>query len=742
MVTAVDVAICNVYILHSYIRTFVISFETTLQSASSFQIFVVFQTIPTTMDTDTTIDVNPNNSTTDGLSFEISVGDHGALHLESLSQTAADETKNYNEEERRLLHTLSLACHQLQPESEQHSTKRSDLPSTELLWSTIDSALKSLHQIWCNPAFTSKSLQLQKSSHRGSVTVSDHDIEVVVSCLLSIWHHSIDALSGHDKKTPNGDLIWISIVLSCLQLLSQLTHDPRWKHELVHHQIETVVELLKRTVSLFLSTKQPSNHAKSKTCHSAETSNEEKKNDDHRIDESNKSAQSISDTDTGVMQALWRLVKDIGKIGNENGAKSTDYVVIVYEAMYPVICDSNVHHHATWQVDTSAILWQWSVSLARHMVDNAMVWTTIQQMWNRRDTNLDEHKIVAGALSSVVGMLIASVSNEETTTDITSSSSLSSQQSHTFDLNESVRTIQSQDWLIPILLREIHSSDTDGQRRCLRTLRYLLGSNWGKVFVYRHRTSNDLTADLIPIIRTNGNHIDDDTCALACQVIEQILSDGHSDIKLGPYIETSLIEIVMRSSYDNDEKGRQITRRNKLVLCACQTLIASLQCSPWSRSAGCFTEALFEELLYVLHNNIDQPSYHLCFVNLFLQLLAEESRIDNGENEESKPKTTTRIQGICTALASYSSFLEMLAILLSPNATKPEFDAPRIKTIRILTRLLEQNDTKTATSIKNFMAADEHLLTALVNVCLVNNDPASHFKDDAKRIILILIPEL
>ena len=696
------------------------------------------------VDTTTTeVPVDPNRST-DFHSIEIYIGDNHAPHAASSADSAAAANDTENEEERRLLHTLTLTCHKLQPEHNlsQHSDATShctDELSVELLGPAIDSALKSLYKIWLNSTSASHGASislLQKSTAYGNTIVPDHEIEVVLSCILTIWHHTIDLLNTENQ---NG-IVLTSVVLCSIQLVAQSMHYKRWKYELVYHQVENLVQLLTRTISLFLS--NLTNNSESSKCNSYSNS-EEKKNDEHEIDKSSEAKNLEPDSNIVIIKAAFRMIKDISNIGSYDVKNSnstiSDVMVVLYEAICPVICDCKVYSNTVFMFDVSGILWRWSVSLARSMVHNTIVWNAIEYMWmdcREQHSGIDDDKLVLRALSSTVGTLIASVSSGETTA--TKASSSPSPQSNDLNQNESIRTIQEQEWLIPMILKGIHSLDTDGQRRCIRTLRYFTASTWGKSFVYRYASRKDIILDLLPIIRNDGKN-SDETCALACQVLEHILSDGYSELQLGPYIEMFLMETITGQSYGNhtENNGRGIASRNKLVWSACRALTASLQYSPWSRSAGCFTEALFEEILYILHNNIDQPSYHICFVDLFLQLVAEEQRDDN--IDDGNEVKTTRIKGICAELASYSSVLEILAILLSPNATKPEFDVPRSTSIRILSVFLEHDDE--SCSIKKYMATDEHLLTALVNVCSINNG-LTPFKDDAKRIILTLIPEL
>ena len=98
--------------------------------------------------------------------------------------------------------------------------------------------------------------------------------------------------------------------------------------------------------------------------------------------------------------------------------------------------------------------------------------------------------------------------------------------------------------------------------------------------------------------------------------------------------------------------------------------------------------------------------------------------------------TTTRIKGISNLLVSLPAALEIMAILLSPLASGPDFDASRSKAVKVLTIIANEDDRN-----KKPMADDENLLTALVNVCLMTSNEGP-LKDDAKELILALVPEL
>jgi hypothetical protein len=475
-----------------------------------------------------------------------------------------------------------------------------------------------------------------------------------------------------------------------------------------------------------------------------DTNDEEKKNEEYHCDDSNGGKNAEPDCrNDAIIKAAFQLLKDLSYNGSDDNKKTnsnTHYtsMVVVYDTLCPIICDRKVYSQPIYMIEVSSILWRWSVSLAKYMVCNKSVWIAIQYMWteivSETSVGTNSHELVFRALSSTVGLMIASVPSEATTSD--QITALSSLQADKCNQNDSIRMIQTQKWLVPMLLTGIRWHDRDSPRRCLRTLRYLIASTWGKSLVYQYAKHKDLTEALIPIIRHETKHTHD-TSALACQVIEHMLCDGYAELQLGPYIETSLIETIIGPSYGTDANDLGLMNRSKLVLSSCQALTASLQYSPWNRSSGCFTEALFQEMLYVLHNNIDQSSYHISFVNLFLQLVAEEQRI--GNVDDNSIVKTTRVKGICPRLASYTPVLEMLAILLSPSATKSDFEVPRSNAIRILSVLLDHDDE--SNSNRNYMAMDEHLLTALVNVCLINNG-LTPLKDDAKRIIMALIPEL
>jgi hypothetical protein len=175
-----------------------------------------------------------------------------------------------------------------------------------------------------------------------------------------------------------------------------------------------------------------------------------------------------------------------------------------------------------------------------------------------------------------------------------------------------------------------------------------------------------------------------------------------------------------------------------MVLSACDTWTEILQHSPWNRSIGYFTETLFDEILYVLQTNIDRSTYHICFVNFFVQLVSEQPTKDIDSYESNDNKKSTRIKGICLYLASNAAVLETIAILLAPNFSNPEYESSRCSAIHVLQVLLHHDVEK---SIKQLMAADDHLLTALVNLCLMSSE-CSPFKDEVKRIVMTLIPEL
>jgi hypothetical protein len=77
----------------------------------------------------------------------------------------------------------------------------------------------------------------------------------------------------------------------------------------------------------------------------------------------------------------------------------------------------------------------------------------------------------------------------------------------------------------------------------------------------------------------------------------------------------------------------------------------------------------------------------------------------------------------------------MLTTLLSPIAD-PEFDVPRQNAVDALTILVKDDDRN-----KKPLAANENLLTALVNVCLMTNNEGP-LKNGAKQLVLALVPEL
>mmetsp|Transcript_17853 Transcript_17853/g.48557 ORF Transcript_17853/g.48557 Transcript_17853/m.48557 type:complete len:150 (+) Transcript_17853:3-452(+) len=105
---------------------------------------------------------------------------------------------------------------------------------------------------------------------------------------------------------------------------------------------------------------------------------------------------------------------------------------------------------------------------------------------------------------------------------------------------------------------------------------------------------------------------------------------------------------------------------------------------------------------------------------------------DDSEGEEGQDNSS-----FC--LAANSHILEILRLLLSsPSPSSPSFDLQpsQAMTVDTLRHLINHPDTRN----KKALADHEDILTALVNLCLTITKGST--KDEAKRIILALVPEL
>jgi hypothetical protein len=647
------------------------------------------------------------------------------------SQTQGPDETSFEEpisnafanEERRLLHAVTLACHRLNDETRDEEISGAENAPASHWWSTLLDSLNDLYTLWSSPP---SNIHAVDHRHHGNGRGHDLDLEAILSTLLTTWQFAIEGSDLLMKKTP--------ILQTTIKIMSLLSKVPHGKEILLQLHLKTLACLIPSTISYLLTTSVSPQASLMETDHHT-TMHEEKKNDEyHVVDADQSRIEEVSGANDTGPYALFQFVMDI-TMNRRSSPKST------YDEFVAQLLSSLLQRHGysnpLFMTDISAILWKWSVSSAHCLVQSSHVWEAIEFMWvfcyeheSQRISSFMESDFgskILSNLAAAVGTMISSISRDDTTMDVM-----------TTEEGPDVAFVQKQEWLIRCLINEISGTrvaSRDGcRRRCMRIIRCFAATSWGRTFLWNQISQADFVVVLLQVMRSVEEDVD--TRTLACQTLEFMIGKWIVEVHLGPYIETTLIEIIEGDpDIDDDSHIRDIPSCNKLILSACEALTLCLQCSPWSRSPECFTETMFENLLHLLHSNVDQPTYHSNISELFVQLTAKQPQIEGHDEIHA----STRIKGICNLIASYPSVLEMLAMLLSPTSTNSDFEKVRKDTIVVLSVLIE-NDTTDITN-QQLMAADDYLLTALVNVCLMNTNE-SPLKDEAKRIILTLIPEL
>ena len=627
-------------------------------------------------------------------------------------------------EERRLLQSFAMSNQQLQRQYD--TTGGEEISDAEnlqkiQLWSTLLECLNDLYKLWSTT--TSHLFSGNRTPH-GKQAVQDVDIETFMSYLLSMWKLSIDELDPNLK---------IPLFLSTIKIATMAAKQPDVKSILFRCHLKKLALIIPPTVSLLLtaSTNTPT---LLKPTEDYTEMNEEKKSDECHGAEARR--MTIENSQTTSDQVLPLLLQFIREITMKRQSKLTPGYDDFISHTYPAILQYSCYSNPLFMIDISAILWKWSVTSAHCLLRSSSVWESIEFMWiynyeneAHRGSDVRENdpdSRVLSNLAAVVGTMITFASQDDTIMN-----SVPPKGAHDLEM------IQKQEWLVRYLIDEVGGkrvhSRVDCRRRCMRTIRCLMATSWGRIVFWNQISKEDFVAVVLQVMRSLEEDVD--TRTLACQTLGLLVRERIIDVHLGPYIETTLLEIIEGDpEVDDDSHIRDISRCDVLVLSACHVLTMCLEFSPWSRSLDCFTEPMFEHLLHVLQSNVDLPNYHSTISELFAALAVKQENV-----EDHHEISSTRIKGICAVLSSYPSVLETFAILLSPTASKPEFDKVRESTIKILSGLIESDSIEKTN--QQLMAADEHLLTALVNVCLMNNNE-SPLKDEAKRIILTLIPEL
>ena len=262
--------------------------------------------------------------------------------------------------------------------------------------------------------------------------------------------------------------------------------------------------------------------------------------------------------------------------------------------------------------------------------------------------------------------------------------------------------------IIPTLIKLVENdSDSVVRRRAMRTIRCLANA------AEESRTKNvkidnrELPSFLIDTISRNVNVDDEndrDMQIQACSTVSLLLDT----FELGdwPRLETAILQRI------------EITIDPKLTAAMCRCLVDCVKRSPWRRGPACFSEMFWTRLEKAVSIS---PESHGPISMLFLELAKLEA-------QSVSPVSSTK-----SSTLTSSVIVNTMTNLLSPSRIYSEREQPRDNVIDVLLLLLKNESNKRP------LAENEGLLSALVNVCLVEQGTR---KDLAKQTILELIPEL
>jgi hypothetical protein len=266
--------------------------------------------------------------------------------------------------------------------------------------------------------------------------------------------------------------------------------------------------------------------------------------------------------------------------------------------------------------------------------------------------------------------------------------------------------------IIPTLIQLVEEDpDSIIRRRSMRTLRCLasvttVSSIGGKEQLFE----SDLVKFLVTTIARDGGSQDDendrDTQMQACQTVGSLLEAFRATD--WPRLETALLKRI------------ETTTDAKLTLAACKCLLLCVTENPWRRGPSCFSDMFWKRIDTVVAVSNET---HGCIAKLLLELAREE------QTKCSSP-TATAVSNRASTLVCVTVVNTLTSLLseLGPDFVESRDDALEVVLI------LKENESN-----KRPLAEHEGLLTALVNLCILESGPK---KDLAKQAILELVPEL
>lgn len=260
--------------------------------------------------------------------------------------------------------------------------------------------------------------------------------------------------------------------------------------------------------------------------------------------------------------------------------------------------------------------------------------------------------------------------------------------------------------LFPSLMNVIENEhDHIVRRRAMRIIRSLVSSSNHVLQKYVWENSVVLTSFLgAAISETNPHEIDDgnenDARIQACRAIVA-MSDVISADQWPPLRNTLVKRIEMTTS-------------PKLIAAASHCLALSIKKGIRSWQSSLLPDLLWKRLETAVSTDATSHEEISCFLDELAKL---EMKARNPE---------------CGGTLSRMEALNAMATILSH--LEPSKGSSKDRVLRAISLLVQESPNKKA------MAENERLLSALVSLCITQ--PTEKIKDDAKKIILELVPEI
>jgi len=385
----------------------------------------------------------------------------------------------------------------------------------------------------------------------------------------------------------------------------------------------------------------------------------------------------------------------------------------------------------------SAILWNWATcpQVARTMASSSEMWICLdillQNALENRDVTVQRNAV------SAVGTII-SFFGESSKHQDRGEAADSAADDQENEPREPPDVLQNQKWIIRSLIEVIHTtSDSDSKRRCLRTVRCLSSSPWGRAYLSRNNPKDEkpLLPLLLQVLRRPERDVN--IHVQICQTVVS-LAPSFTEDWVQAWISHMEVALMQKVQDPTTEKG--------LVLAALSAISVCIGASASDQSLGWDATEFYRQLAQLLEKYKNDGTFYHRTADLMNRIVrhdcetyreathgSSESMVDehNGEDAEE--------EGSC-CLASNSHILEILCLLLSPassnSCSAAELEHSHQATADTLKYLVNHPDSRN----KKALADHEELLTALVNLCLVI--PVGSTKTEAKQIILALVPEL